>query len=199
MWPGPFPTRSAARSSGRSRITPSVARVVLTAQSEYRFDQITPALPEQAMRRTRSAPTAEYWPLADLRPARRTGLLRASSSPIAFVSRHPSHAGPRHRWLGAAWRAVLLELPLVLTGRVVTAARMLRRWPSLTGVNRPCLAMGRGRLRAADAGRSCTRTASPSARTLEAWIASLDDARREWSPGLAGQIAFALIPLGRRR
>ncbi len=139
------------------------------------------------------------WPQAKtaarrLRPARRPGLASPSFSPIAFVlgTLRTLVLTP---WLGPV-PAVLLELPLVLMVAWCTAARVLRRWPVAFGGVPALLAMGAVAFALLMMAEAALATLA-FGQTLEDWIATLTTP--EGRTGLAGQIAFALIPIGHRR
>lgn len=98
-------------------------------------------------------------------------------------------------WLGPV-PAVLLELPLVLMVAWCTAARVLRRWPVALGGVPALLAMGAVAFALLMMAEAALATLA-FGQTLEDWIATLTTP--EGRTGLAGQIAFALIPIGHRR
>lgn len=88
--------------------------------------------------------------------------------------------------------AVALELPLVLALSWVAAAAVLRRWP-LPGVPAR-LALGAAAFALLMTGEAVLALAF--GRSLGAWLAAM--ATAPGALGLAGQVAFALIPALRR-
>lgn len=91
--------------------------------------------------------------------------------------------------------AVLIELPVVLAVSWSAAGRVLRRWPVAAGGMPALLAMGFvafALLMLAEAA-----LAPAFGRSLSAWAGSLRTP--EGMVGLAGQIAFALLPAVRGR
>jgi hypothetical protein len=97
-------------------------------------------------------------------------------------------------WLGPL-PAVLVELPVVLAVAWLAAGRALRRWPVAAGGAPALLAMGAlafALLMLAEAALAPALGGS-----LAGWLAGFGTA--EGAAGLAGQIAFALIPLLRGR
>lgn len=98
-------------------------------------------------------------------------------------------------WLGAL-PAVLLEVPLILLVAWFTAARVLRRWPVEAGGFPALLAMGGVAFTLLMLAEALVATHA-FGQSLTEWLASL--ATPEGLAGLAGQIAFALVPLCRGR
>jgi hypothetical protein len=98
-------------------------------------------------------------------------------------------------WLGAL-PAVLMELPLVLGFSWLAADRVLRRWPVAAGGPRALLAMGLLAFALLMLAEAALATLA-FRQTLADWAASL--ITPEGAAGLAGQIAFALIPFTRGR
>jgi hypothetical protein len=158
----------------------------LTAQSEYRFDQKSPDLPEHEMHHLHPAPTL-------------TLILRAALAYFGIVFACAFSLGIARTLLLAPLvgdlAAVLLEVPLVLTISWIAAGLVLRHWRLNDATTGPRL--GVGALAFVFLMLAEILLASALGQDGATWAASL------FTPsgmvGFAGQVAFALIPLAHPR